>query len=125
MNKKITKDSYTQTKISHETMEAMFRKEKNDPDTVVGCVAEMKLTVLSEAGERVKLVRERVLMAMENEAIDFIRLCRIGRLEGGAVYRQIKEKVEEPDERVYTASVYEIDDTHHTKAVMNTLDQEE
>ena len=64
-------------------------------------------------------------MVMENEAIDLIRLCRIGRLEGGAVYRQIKEKVEEPDGRVYTASIYEIDDTHHTQGAMNILDQEE
>ena len=40
-------------------MEAMFGKEKNDPETVVGCVAEMKLTVLSEAGERITLVRKK------------------------------------------------------------------
>ena len=37
----------------------MFGKEKNDPETVVGCVAEMKLTVLSEAGERIRLVRKK------------------------------------------------------------------
>ena len=70
----------------------MFGKEKNDPEMVVGCVAEMKLTVLSEAGERIRLVREKVLMAMENEAIDFIRLSRIGRLEGELFTGKLKRK---------------------------------
>ena len=65
-------------------MEAIFGRETNDPETAVGCIAEMKLTVVSEMGERIKTIREGVMRAMESEAVDFIRLYQFGRLPGGA-----------------------------------------